>query len=335
MAATIHDVARLAGVAISTVSKVMSDSPRISALTKNRVREAMQQLDYHPSRHARGLARNCTETLGVLMPLRRNSAFQNPYVFEILCGIERHCASQHYSVMLLDAEALASKPKAVQQLVAERKVDGVILHADLHAPQLIRQFTALALPFVVIGRQPGHHSWVDVDNVHAGEIATAHLLAQGYQHLQFIGNHLHDTISADRLQGFLRALESQHLQPCAPPLYAQAGHYAEGLGLWARLQQLPMRPDAIVVAGNPLAAGVLAAAQADGIRIGYELGIVSFDEYPYAEQTQPPLSVVDIDLFALGEQAAREWFLQWNKPTHCSQSLLLDQRLLVRASSSR
>lgn len=335
MAATIHDVARLAGVAISTVSKVMSDSGRISEQTRTRVRDAMQQLDYHPSRHARGLARNCSDTIGVLMPLQRNSAFANPYVFEILCGIERYCASQHYSVLLLDADALQQEPKSVARLVAERKVDGVILHADDKAPALLRQFSEHDLPHLVIGRQPGPHSWVDIDNRHAGQLATQHLLQQGYSRLQFIGNHAADTISADRLGGFAQTLAEQGLAPHAPALFATGGQYGEAAALWQQLRQQPTLPDALLVAGNPLAAGLLAAAQHDGLNIGPALGIASFDNYPYAEQTQPPLSVVDIDLFALGEQAARELFLQLAKPSRLVQSLLLEMQLFARPSSQR
>ena len=138
MAATIHDVARLAQVAISTVSKVMSDSPRISAETKLRVRNAMLTLDYHPSRNARGLAKNTTETLGILMPLERDCAFRNPYVFEILCGIESLCSQHSYSVTLLNAMQLANNRSAIKRLIAERQVDGFILHATQDAPLLIK-----------------------------------------------------------------------------------------------------------------------------------------------------------------------------------------------------
>lgn len=335
MAATIHDVARLAGVAISTVSKVMSNSGRISELTRQRVHDAMQQLDYHPSRNARALARNCSETIGVLMPLQRNSAFSNPYLFEILCGIERYCASQHFSVLLLDADALQQDVKSVPRLMAERKVDGVILHADDKAPALLQQFADHGLPHLVIGRQTSRstHSWVDIDNRHAGRLATEHLLQQGYRRLQFIGNNPDDTISTDRLAGFTQTLTELGLTAHAPALFATSGRYGEAAALWQQLRQQASQPDALLVAGNPLAAGLLNAAQADGRQIGPELGIVSFDNYPYAEQTHPPLSVVDIDLFALGEQAARELFLQLAKPSRLVQSQLLEMQLFCRPSS--
>ncbi|GAA4501655.1 LacI family DNA-binding transcriptional regulator [Pseudaeromonas paramecii] len=337
MAATIHDVAQLAGVAISTVSKVMNDSPRISEQTRARVREAMRQLDYHPSRHARGLARNRSDSIGVLMGLGRHHAFHNPYRFEILSGIEQSCTQQQHSVTLLNTQWLAQDRKAVSQLVAERKVDAVILHADEQAPFFIRQFTQLKLPFVVIGRgAPGEgHSWVDMDNRHAGLLATRHLLAQGYRRLQFIGNHPADGISLQREQGFTQALAEAGLAPQTPALFAQAGEVAEGAALWQQIVQQPQRPDALLVAGNPLAAGLLAAARSQGIAIGPELGLVSFDNYPYAQLTDPPLSVLDIDLFALGQRAAHEVFLQLANPGHRSQIMLLDMALQARASSRR
>lgn len=337
MAATIHDVAQLAGVAISTVSKVMNDSPRISEQTRARVREAMRQLDYHPSQHARGLARNRSDSIGVLMSLGRHHAFHNPYRFEILSGIEQCCTQQQHSVTLLNTQWLAQDRKAVSQLVAERKVDAVILHADEQAAFFIRQFSQLGLPFVVIGRGAAGetHSWVDMDNRHAGLLATRHLLEQGYRQLQFIGNHPTDGISLQRQQGFIQALAEAGLAPQAPALFAQGGEVAEGAGLWRQVAQQPLRPDALLVAGNPLAAGLLAAARADGVTLGRELGLVSFDDYPYAQLTNPPLSVVDIDLFALGQRAANEIFMQLAQPAHRSQTLLLDMQLLPRASSHR
>lgn len=337
MAATIHDVARLAQVAISTVSKVMSDSPRISAETKLRVRNAMQTLDYHPSRNARGLAKNTTETLGILMPLERDCAFCNPYVFEILCGIESLCSQHSYSVTLLNALQLANNRSAIKRLIAERQVDGFILHATQDAPLLIKLLSEQQLPFVVIGQLTPHdkHSWVDMDNRHAGHAATRHLLEQGYRQLQFVGTQPQDTITRKRAQGFAQALSEQGLSPIASDLYAGDNSSANGQAIWQQIARQPQRPDGIVVATSQLAAGLMAGAQASGLRIGPELGVISFDNYPLAEHTTPALSVVDLDLFELGAQASRALFEQLENPQHRVQSQLLNLLLRPRASSQR
>jgi DNA-binding LacI/PurR family transcriptional regulator len=337
MAATIHDVAQLAQVAISTVSKVMSDSPRISAETKLRVRNAMLTLDYHPSRNARGLAKNTTETLGILMPLERDCAFRNPYVFEILCGIESLCSQHSYSVTLLNAMQLANNRNAIKRLIAERQVDGFILHATQDAPLLIKLLSEQQLPFVVIGQLTPHdkHSWVDMDNVHAGQTATRHLLEQGYRRLQFVGSQLEDTISRKRALGFLQALNEQELAPVAADLYAGESSSANGRAIWQQIARQAQRPDAIVIATSQLAAGLMSEAQASGIRIGPDLGVISFDNYPLAEHTSPALSVIDLDLFELGAQASRALFEQLNNPQHRIQSQLLNLVLRARASSQR
>ena len=337
MAATIHDVAQLAQVAISTVSKVMSDSPRISAATKARVQEAMRALDYHPNRNARSLARNKTETFGVLMPLERNCAFRNPYVFEILCGIETLCSQQGYSVTLLNALQWSNNKTAIKRLIAEQQVDGFILHATAEAPLLIKMLSEQQLPFVVIGQLTPHdkHSWVDINNCHAGHVATKHLLDQGYCHLQFIGSNPDDTITSKREQGFRQALSEQGIEPIFKPLYAGDSSTASGRACWPLIATQPQRPDALVISSSHLAAGVMSQAQAAGIRIGPELGVITFDNYPIAEHTTPALSVVDIDLFELGAQAARALFEQVANSQHRIQSLLLNVTLTPRASSQR
>ena len=337
MAATIHDVARLAQVAISTVSKVMSDSPRISAATKARVQEAMRALDYHPNRNARGLARNKTETFGVLMPLERHCAFRNPYVFEILCGIENLCSQQGYSVTLLNTLQWSHSKAAIKRLIAEQQVDGFILHATAEAPLLIKMLTEQQLPFVVLGQLTPHdkHSWVDINNRHAGQMATDHLLAQGFRRLQFVGSHPDDTITRQRELGFHLALSEQQLAPCAVTLYAGDSSTASGRACWPQIAVQSQRPDALVVSSSHLAAGLMSQAQAAGIQIGPELGLITFDNYPIAEHTTPALSVVDIDLFELGAQAARALFEQLANSQHRVQSLLLNVTLTPRASSQR
>lgn len=334
MTITIKDVAKAAGVAVSTVSKVMSDSPTISRETKERVRQLMTELGYHPNRAARALAQGSALSIGVLMRLERDCAFTNPYIFEILCGIESVSQRQGFTVTLCNERDLGKGSGELQRLLSDRRVDGLIVHAAAGIKPLLDTLLAHQLPFVVIGKPgfAGNFSWVDIDNEYAGYLAAEHLIQCGYQRLAFVGGPATDTISSARLAGFQRALAA-HGRPLQPQWIGHgdgdtASDGARLLGQW----QAQM-PDAVVASGNLLALGVVQQAKSAGLTIGQELGVITFDNHPVAAHAEPPLTVVDIDLFELGAQASRALFAQLQTPPQQSQSQLLNGRLIQRLST--
>ena len=332
MAITIKDVAEKAGVARSTVSKVISDHASISDATKDRVRAVMRELNYYPNRLAQGFAQQKSYTLGLLMAIEEYTAFENPYSFEILCGIEQAAGQRHYNVALHNLLTISQEREHLQRVLTDKRVDGFILHSSPSVLPLLKMLRAHQVPYVLIGEPtfPGQHSWVDIDNESAGAQATQHLIEAGYQRIAFVGGAENDLITQNRLRGFQLAIDEGHLQAHAIQFQAQKTA-AHGQLAWQAFGD--SKPDAIVACDTFLAIGLMQQAQAQGISIPQQLGVIGFDNHPLSLVSQPELSVMDVGLFGLGREAADALFQQIAEPNRVSQKRLLSGKVIARASS--
>ncbi|HLN63697.1 MAG TPA: LacI family DNA-binding transcriptional regulator, partial [Symbiobacteriaceae bacterium] len=179
--ATIKDVARAAGVAPSTVSRVLAGSSRISPETHEKVRAAMQALNYHPNDIARSLVGKATHTIGLVIARPAEQAFANPFFPEVIRGIGAALHPEGYNLMLTMTATPAEERSACMRLLRQRRVDGVILTSARSEDKLVTDLLAEQHPFVLIGRGHGlrEMSWVNNDNEVVGEMAVAHLMAVG------------------------------------------------------------------------------------------------------------------------------------------------------------
>ena len=209
MPATIKDVAREAGVSISTVSKVLNDVPGISEATTLRVREIMRRLDYAPNSRAAGLARKSARCIAFLAKLDEFEPYTNPHLFDILCGIQEALCAKGYSLMLLDATLTD-----VEQVMLSRAIDGIIVHGGALTRPVHQLLVTRKFPHIVIGHPSDTRiNWVDTDNALGGRIAFEHLVECGCRDIAFIGALRNDDISNERLMGF-RAAAAEHGCEC-------------------------------------------------------------------------------------------------------------------------
>jgi DNA-binding LacI/PurR family transcriptional regulator len=332
MAVTIKDVAAKAGVARSTVSKVISDHPSISDATKKRIRAIMQEMDYTPNRLAQGFAHQKSYTVGVLMELQRFAAFKNPYVFEILCGIEQSAGVRNYNVALHNLVTVHEELDQLRRVINEKRVDGFILHASDSIGPIVELMNQLSVPFVIIGEPGfiGEHCWVDIDNRFAGFKATSHLIELGYRNLAFVGGPSSDGITQERQQGFVEAVKKAGLEAVSI-MYGEDKSVQSGADVW-RKELLP-EIDGVVAADSTLGVGVIQEARRQGIVIPEKLGVIGFDNHPIAEASQPKLTVLDLGLFALGNEAAEALFQLISKPQSSFQKRIPSGQIIARAST--
>ncbi len=332
MAITIKDVAEKAGVARSTVSKVISDHASISDATKERVRAVMRELNYYPNRLAQGFAQQKSYTLGLLMAIEEYTAFENPYSFEILCGIEQAAGQRHYNVALHNLLTISQEREHLQRVLSDKRVDGFILHSSPTVQPLLKMLRAHQVPYVLIGEPSfaGQHSWVDIDNQSAGAQATQHLIEAGYQRIAFVGGAEEDLITQSRLRGFHQAINEAGLTANSVQFRAQK-NAVQGHLAWQAFGNT--KPDAIVACDTFLAIGLLQQAQADGVAIPQQLGVIGFDNHPLSLVSQPAISVLDVGLFGLGREAADALFQQIAEPKRVSQKRLLSGKVIARAST--
>lgn len=336
MAVTIKDVAREAGVSIATVSKVLNGSTRISLATRERVNEVMKRLNFYPNRLARSFVQQSSFTIGLCMEITRTSAFTNPYLYEIMGGIEEVAHENGYLLTVCNIRNMKAIKSSFERMIIEKRADGFILHASAVSRSLIEHLTELRFPFVVIGRPeyPGV-CWVDANNELAGRTATAHLLERGFTRPAFIGGPEKDNISESRAQGYRGALLERGLP--ADERYVRRGEVSREAArrFTEELLSLDPPPDSLLCVSNFAASGAYDAVRARGLSIPRDIAVVGFDNYPLAPYMEPPLTVVDIDLFALGVHAAKALMYAIRNPDTQVQYRMLTPELVPRASTAQ
>ncbi|MEJ6952617.1 LacI family DNA-binding transcriptional regulator, partial [Natronospora cellulosivora (SeqCode)] len=175
---TIKDVAKKAGVSPSTVSRVLSDSNRISPKTKEKVRRVMKEIGYHQNAIARSLVTQKTNSIALVMARPTQEAFANPFFSMVIQGISKIAQKKHYSLVLSSNSDYIEEQEETLKLIRNRKVDGVILMASRNNDNLIKELLDLAFPFVLIGRSPEYDRIpiVNNDNIKAAYDMTSYLI---------------------------------------------------------------------------------------------------------------------------------------------------------------
>ena len=336
MSVTIRDVAERAGTSTATVSKVMNGSYSISEATASRVRQAMEELDYHPNSMARSFARQATKTIVFAADIGKNSGFAQPQLFEIVCGLEQALKPRGYSLVIKSVSP-AETVEYARQSIDTKLCDGIVLHASVLSEELDALSYERQLPHLVIGTPDvgSHFCWIDIDNRLAGEMAAQHLLEQGYRSVAFIGGREKDRISAHRLDGVRVVLEKHDLYLPKNHLKTGESMPESGYELTKELLQTLRRPDAVICADNYIAYGCMEALKEAGLSVPQEMGVVTFDDYPFSRVLKPKLSVVGIDVFDVGEQAGRYMIQKIKKPNFYVQSYITIPTLIARESTAR
>ncbi|MGG3468611.1 LacI family DNA-binding transcriptional regulator [Neobacillus pocheonensis] len=337
MAVTIKDVAKLANVAPSTVSRVIANHSRISEATKRKVKKAMEQLGYHPNENARSLASQSTQTIGLVMPSSGDVVFQNPFFSMVLQGISEGSHKNKYAMYLTTGKSDEETFEAVIRMVQGKRVDGLILLNSKVEDKLISYLRRRDFPFVVIGKpfkDAEEITHVDNDNVRAMREATEYLIDYGHRKIAFIGGSLELMVTVDRLDGYKQALNKANI-----PIkneYILHGEFLREGGQEAvsELMALEQRPTSLVVVDDLMALGVLSTLDELGVKVPEEISVVSFNNVLLAEMSKPPLTSMDINIFDLGYQATRSLIEIIENRAEPTKRIIIPHKLVERQSCS-
>lgn len=335
MAVTIKDVAKIAKVNPSTVSRVIADSPRISEKTKKVVREAMDQLGYHPNLIARSLVNKSTKAIGIIMPSSPEKAFQNPFFAEVLGGISSLAHQQQYSLYMSTGETKEEIYSAVVSMVQGRRVDGIILLYSRTNDQIVAYLSELKFPFVIVGKpceEHGEVAHVDNDNFSAAKEITTYFINGGHSRIGFIGGTLDLVVTVDRLNGYKRALEKVNIDINRDYIVHKEFHKEGGKEAIVELMSLAEPPTALVVTDDLIGFGVLSNLREMGIRVPEDISVISFNNTMLTEYTNPPLSSVDINIYQLGQHAAKLLIELIHKTKDLSKKIIVPHKLILRES---
>ncbi len=304
MKVTIKDVAKEANVATSTVSRVLSNSPRISEQTKERVNDAIRKLNYKPNMIDRSLASNKTRILGVVLPQEADDILNNPFFITAMKGLSKYAQRKNYYITYAFSENEENEIEHIKEITRTNLVDGVVLLRVSENDKNIEYLKNIEFPFVVIGRPQDEENtlWVDNDNFNAMYNVVNKLIQNGHKKIGFIGALKNLKMSIDRFEGYKKALEDNCID-YDESLVFHGSSFEEKIGQEASTMLLENTDvTAIVTTDDLLAFGVLSEIDPKGIN---NIAVVGFNNTQLSMYQNPPLATVDINADKLGYQAAK------------------------------
>lgn len=294
MRTTIKDVAKLAGVAPSTVTRVVQNSPSISQKTKDLVRQAMKDLSYHPNLNARSLVSSYTQVIGLVLPTDSDVFYQNPFFPQALRGISQAAADHQYAIQISTGKDEQQRMEAISQMVYGKRVDGLIFLYSMPNDPLVELAIEHNFPFLILGKAISPFlSLVDNDNIRASYEATSYFIDKGYKNIGFVAGNKELIVSQDRYEGYKQALKTHHLPLDENKVKFTSGFLLEENSYKMMKKFTKQNLDAIVTTDTMVAEGVLSYLQEKDLK----LPIISFDS------VTPKINIdayVDINAIELG-----------------------------------
>lgn len=340
---TLSDVARTAGVTSMTVSRVVNQTGYVSEETREKVLRVVKELNYRRNGLARGLKRQRTDTVGLVL-----GDIANPFAAELARAVRDFTAQRGYNLFICVSEHSAKEDVAAFDALADHQVDGIIVATrsnrvgDKHLLEMIERGVSV----VCIGRDfhDENSDSVTADALNGGFQATQHLIDLGHQRIAFIGATLDSGKNLKRFQGYLKALKANKFEIDERLITGNSeanddapGYSTEKLGYEAmkRLLVLPKRPTAVFARNDFTAIGAINAIKESGLSIPKDISIVGFDDIPMAMHTYPSLTTVRQPTRRQGLLAA-EYLLRRieAKDTIEREEKILECELIVRDSTA-
>lgn len=324
------DVARQAGVSISTVSRVLNNMPNVRPEVRDRVLKAVQMLRYHPSRTARRLRAKRSSVLGLIVP-----DIQNPFFTSVARGIEDVAYGHEYSVVLCNSDENADKERLYVEVMCAESVAGVILATTSDNSPGISLLTECGIPFVAVDRHIAGTSvdTVLVSNTEAVLNAVSHLLDLGHQRIGYISLPLNVTVGSERHAGYWQAYERRGLTADPELIRIGDAHQTSGYRCALELLSLDQPVTALFVANNLMTLGALDAIHELGVKVPEQLSLIGFDDMPLAAYLHPPLTTVAQPTYELGQRAAELLFDRIQHPDKPVEVVRLKTSLVLRRST--
>lgn len=308
--ATIDDVAKLAGVSIKTVSRVVNQEPNVRDATRARVESAIEALNYRPNLSARNLASLRSHLIALIYD--DPSAYEIPsagYVIRMQLGALRACHSANYELLIHPCNYNSRKiGDEIKALIERARPDGIILAAPLsNAPRIVRAIEATGTPCVRIspGSDAGTQYAVGTNDQEISAKMTRYLASLGHKRIAFIKGHPEHKAVGNRYRGYLEGLEQSGVAFDESLVVAGDNSFESGETCGKQLLELREPPTAIFAANDDMAAGVLRAAGLLGIDVPGQVSLAGCDDISLARQLRPTLTTIRQPLSAMAEEAAK------------------------------
>ncbi|HVU34113.1 MAG TPA: LacI family DNA-binding transcriptional regulator [Opitutaceae bacterium] len=330
--ASLQEVARRAKVSIATVSRVLNQSDKVVPETRAVVEKALRELDYRPSRVARRLRMNAgrANLVGLIIP-----DIQNPFFAEIARGVEDAAFSADYALLLCNSDERRDKERFYLDVMLAESVDGIVLPPFDETDAALVDVIKGGMPVVCVDRSltKVKTDLVEVDNYRGAFDMVTHLLDRGHKRIGLIEGRVHVSTSRERRRGYLDALAARGI--AERPELTRAGDFRQESGHMLANELLDMRkpPTALFVCNNLMTVGALAAVHRRKLRVPDDVAVAGFDDVPWAEALDPPLSVVRQPAHEVGRQAMELLLRRIVEPARPPVTVRLMPELILRRST--
>jgi len=334
---TIKDIAKRAGVSVTTVSRALNGYDDVNEETRRKIKRVAEELSYSPNAVARSLVSRKTRTIGLIISDINRAGAKDAFAYEVLCGINDRAGELNYDLLLFSTSPSKQMEKSYAALCKERNVEGAILSGlrldDPYLHEVIEQdsFPCVLIDIPKTGSNVAH---ITSDGKAGATMAVRHLLENGHRKIAMINGHNQASVSQQRFEGYREALALYGLT--AEPELVYDGKFSEDGGAEAMYQILIRNPGvtAVFCASDLMALGAMRTLEKMGLRVPEDLSVIGFDDITIASYCSPKLTTIRQDKYEMGYQAAQLLIDMLEERTD-NRKMLLGNQLIVRESTRR
>ena len=335
--ATINDVARQAGLSLSTVSLVINNSGYASEKTRKKVLKIAEELSYHPSRAAKGLASKKSGNIGFIVSDDHFSRLE-PFYTRIFLGTEFEARLHNYYILLTTVGNQFKEPDSVPRFLLERNVEGVIIAGKCPA-KLVDYIDGLDIPIVLVDYTypRKRFSSVMIDNRNGAHAAVEHLIETGHKEIGFIGGDITHPSIAERFLGYKETLVEHGIAPdnSLQITDEEDTTMRNGANAMRRMFDGEKKPTAIFAANDAMALGCIQFARQRSINIPDDLSLIGFDDIEASGHMEPPLTTVKVFKEEMGALAVQRLVDVFKTKSLSIVNTFVPVELIVRSSTRR
>lgn len=327
---TIKDIARIANVSYATVSRALNNHKDVNEQTKQKILKICNELGYSPNAIARGLVKQSTYTIGLLIP-----DITNPYYPEVARGVEDEASKENYNIFLCNTDWDLMKEVDYFNLLLAKRVEGIIIApVSDDTTKFVEKFTD-RLPIVFLGtRLSGEkYNYVAIDNIKGGEMITEYLINLGHRRIAFIGGTKDSSTFSDRVKGYKNALIKNKIDINKNLIKICGYRKVDGYNALKAMAKESNVPTAIFAVNDLVALGIIEAAEEMGLEIPQDISLAGFDDIPYASLPKIRLTTVSQPKDLIGREAIRILLEKIkNKNINTGLQRIIQPELIIRST---
>jgi LacI family transcriptional regulator len=333
---TIKDIARVAGVSVTTVSRALNGYSDVNEKTRQKIAAVAKELNYSPNTLARGLVMQKSKTIGLLVSGISRESVKDNFTFEVLCGVNERASTLGYDLILFNTNTMMQREKTYTQLCRERRVDGAIIQGIKKEDPYLKEVVESDIPCVLVDIPVHSNSvgYVTTDNALGAKKAVEHLASLGHKHIGMINGHEDAFVSQERLNGYREALKECGLSFRSE--WVVSGNFEEKKAEKAVRELINRHKEvtAIFCASDLMALGALKACKELGLHVPKEMSIVGYDNIVLASYSSPNLTTVGQEVYQIGYEAA-DLLIEMLEGKETNMKRYLDTKLIIRESTDK